>query len=159
MGLIAACDMAIAPSSATFAFTEVRVGVAPAVIAVPGLRVMGQRAFARYALTGDTFGSAEAASIGLLTTVSDDVDGWVASIVASLLRSSPAAVAATRGLCRWAGSGWAASGPNSPTTDAGWDDAMSAAEKLSEELFPSSDGREGLNAFLRKRPARWVTDD
>ncbi|HEX4083213.1 MAG TPA: enoyl-CoA hydratase-related protein, partial [Acidimicrobiales bacterium] len=78
LGLVAACDLAVAAPSATFAFSEVRVGVAPAVIAIPGLRVLDRRAFARYALTGDAFAAADAAAAGLLTTVTDDVDGWVA---------------------------------------------------------------------------------
>ena len=58
LGLIAACDLAVAPASATFAFSEVRVGVTPAIIAVPALRVMTRRSFARYALTGESFSAA-----------------------------------------------------------------------------------------------------
>jgi len=142
MGLVAASDMAVAGPSATFAFTEVRVGVAPAVIAVPALRVMGRRAFARYGLTGEVFGAAEAAAAGLLTAVSDDVDGWVDAVVRSCLRSSPTAVAATKGLL----------------ADGRWDDAMAAAESLSDELFASPDGAEGMAAFLDKRPPRWTAD-
>ncbi len=149
LGLVAASDLAVAAPSATFAFTEVRVGLAPAIVAVPGLRVMDRRAFARYALTGDPFGAADAVAAGLLTATTDDVDGWVAGIVASVLRSSPAAVAATKGLC-----GWAAGGPGG----AAWDDAIGAAEALSDELFSSADGVEGMAAFFEKRPARWVVE-
>ena len=57
LGLIAAADMAVAPESATFAFTEVRVGVAPAMILVPALRVMDRRFLARVTLTGERFGA------------------------------------------------------------------------------------------------------
>jgi enoyl-CoA hydratase/carnithine racemase len=153
VGLVAACDLAVAAPSATFAFSEVRVGVAPAVIAVPGLRVMDRRAFARYALTGEPFGAADAASAGLLTTVTDDVDGWVAGVVASVLRSSPAAVAATKEL-----TGWPAVGAPGTGAAGAWDDAIAAAEALSDELFASADGIEGMAAFVEKRPARWVVE-
>jgi enoyl-CoA hydratase/carnithine racemase len=153
LGLVAACDLAVAAPSATFAFSEVRVGVAPAVIAVPGLRVMDRRAFARYALTGDPFGAADAAVAGLLTTVTDDVDGWVAGVVASVLRSSPAAVAATKEL-----TGWPAAGAPGTGAASAWDDAIAAAEALSDELFASADGIEGMAAFVEKRPARWVVE-
>jgi enoyl-CoA hydratase/carnithine racemase len=155
IGLVAACDLAVAGPSATFAFSEVRVGVAPAVIAVPGLRVMDRRAFARYALTGDRFGAADALAAGLLTAVADDVDGWVAGVVASFLRSSPAAVAATKELTGWAGTGAFRAG--APGASA-WDGAMAAAEALSDELFASADGTEGMAAFVEKRPARWVVE-
>ncbi len=153
LGLVAACDLAVAAPSATFAFSEVRVGVAPAVIAVPGLRVMDRRAFARYALTGDAFAAVDAAAAGLLTTVTDDVDGWVAGVVASVLRSSPAAVAATKEL-----TGWPAVGAPGTGTAGAWDDAIAAAEALSDELFASADGIEGMAAFVEKRPARWVVE-
>jgi methylglutaconyl-CoA hydratase len=145
MGLVAACDLTVARPSATFAFTEVRVGVAPAVIAVPARRVMERRAFARYALTGDPFGAAEAVAAGLLTAVAEDLDGWVAGVVGSFLKASPAAVAATKGLL--AEPSWS-----------GWEGAMTSAELLSDQLFASADGIEGMAAFLDKRPAHWVAD-
>jgi methylglutaconyl-CoA hydratase len=151
LGLVAACDLAVAAPSATFAFSEVRVGVAPAVIAIPGLRVMDRRAFARYTLTGDVFGAADAVAAGVLTAVTDDVDGWVAGVVASVLRSSPAAVAATKELTSWPA---ARAAPGAGV----WDDAIAAAEALSDELFASADGIEGMAAFVERRPARWVVE-
>ena len=66
LGLVAACDIAIAPTSATFAFSEVRIGVAPAVISVPCLRRMPSRAAAEHFLTGKVFEAARAVEIGLL---------------------------------------------------------------------------------------------
>jgi len=142
MGLVAAADLAVAGPTATFAFTEVRVGVAPAVIAVPALRVMDRRAFARYALTGETFGADDAAAAGLLTAVDDRPGEWVDRAVGAFLRASPPAVAATKGLL----------------ADHGWDDALASAEALSDELFASDDGAEGMAAFLDRRPPRWVVD-
>ena len=145
MGLVAACDFAVAPSSATFAFTEVRVGVAPAVIAVPALRRMARRAFERYALTGEVFGAEEAAAAGLLHEAVDDLDAldaWVADLLSSLLRCAPGAVAATKGLADLA--------------ERGWPDALETAAELSEMLFASAAASEGMAAFLEKRDPEWV---
>jgi methylglutaconyl-CoA hydratase len=147
MGLVAACDLAVAADDATFAFTEVRVGVAPAVIAVPALRVMGRRAFARWALTGDVFGAAEAVAAGLLTAAvpAGDLDRWVAGAVAGVLRSSPPAVAATKDLLEG-------------LDGRGWDEAMTTAAALSEDLFASPAAAEGMAAFLARRPPSWVVE-
>lgn len=147
MGLVAACDLAVAPISATFAFTEVRVGVAPAVIAVPAMRVMGRRAFVRYALTGDVFTASEAAAAGLLSAAVEDtaVDGWVSGVVASFLRAAPMALVATKGLVEG-------------LAGREWEPAMLSAEALSEELFASVDAAEGMAAFLAKRDPTWVVD-
>jgi len=145
MGIVAACDLAVAPVSATFAFSEVRVGVAPAVIAVPALRRMQRRAWERWALTGDVFGAADAVAAGLLSaTVPDEagLDAWVRSAVTSVLRSAPEAVAATKGLPDLVGRPWEA--------------ALGAAEELSDALFGSAAAREGMAAFLEKRKPSWV---
>jgi enoyl-CoA hydratase/carnithine racemase len=147
MGLVSVCDLAVAPQSATFSFSEVRVGVAPAVISVPAFRRMRRRDFDRYALTGDVFSAAEAADAGLLTACVADVDaldGWVDAVVASLLRAAPAAVAATKGL------GALAQLP--------WQEALDAASELSDDLFASDTAAEGMAAFLEKRPPSWVVD-
>jgi len=74
IGLIAACDIAIAPLPATFAFTEVRIGAVPAIIAVPCLRRMPSRAAAEYFLTGETFSAERAREIGLLTLAVPEAD-------------------------------------------------------------------------------------
>ncbi len=145
LGLVATGDLAVAPGSATFALTEVRVGVAPAMVAVPVLRVMDRRAFCRFALTGETFGAAEAAASGLLTEAVDDdaVDAWVERAVAALLKGSPAALAATQGLAEL-------------VDGVGWDEAMAGAAALSAELFGSPDAAEGMAAFLEKRQPAWA---
>ncbi len=147
MGLVAACDLAVAADAATFAFTEVRVGVTPAVIAVPALRRMGRRAFDRYALTGDVFSAGEAAAAGLLTTAVPDahaLDAWVDEAVSSLLAAEPRAVAATKGLA--------------DLVDRPWGEALAAAEELSDALFASDPAAEGMAAFLEKRRAAWVVE-
>ena len=145
MGLVCASDLAVAPAAATFGFSEVRVGVAPAMIAVPALRRMGRRAFDRYALTGDVFHAAEAAAAGVLTAAVDDgdaLDEWVDSVVGSLLRCAPGAVAATKGLA--------------DLVDRPWGEAMGAATALSEQLFSEAPAAEGMAAFLDKRDPSWV---
>ena len=103
LGIIAAADIAVAAAASTFAFTEVRVGVAPAMILVPALRVMDPRVLARLTLTGDRFSAAEAAAAGLLTTVVEDdtaLDACVAALVDALRQAAPGAVRATKDLLR-----------------------------------------------------------
>ncbi|HTX63397.1 MAG TPA: enoyl-CoA hydratase-related protein [Acidimicrobiales bacterium] len=145
MGIVCACDLAVAPVEATFAFSEVRVGVAPAVIAVPALRRMARRGFDRYALTGEVFDAREAVRGGVLTSAVDDLaalDAWTDDVVGSLLRSAPTAVAATKGLADLAARPW--------------DDALDAATELSEGLFGADAAEEGMAAFLEKRSPSWV---
>lgn len=72
LGLLGACDIVLASSRSTFAFTEVRLGLAPAVISLPLLPVLSARAASRYFLTGESFDASVAASIGLVTEVSAD---------------------------------------------------------------------------------------
>jgi methylglutaconyl-CoA hydratase len=147
MGLVCAADLAVAPAHATFGFSEVRVGVAPAMIAVPALRRMRRRAFDRYALTGDVFDAREAAAAGVLTAAVADtaaVDEWVRSVVGSLLRAAPSAVAATKAL------GDLAHRP--------WGEALAAASELSQHVFAGAPAAEGMAAFLEKREPSWVVD-
>ncbi len=89
LGLLAACDIAVASRAATFAFTEVRIGVAPAVISLPLLPRTDPRALARYYLTGERFDADEAARIGLLTVAGDDADDTLAPVLDGLRRSAP----------------------------------------------------------------------
>ena len=74
LGLIGACDIAVAGPASTFALTEARIGVAPSIISLTLLPKMTARAAGRYFLTGEKFGAAEAASIGLITIAADDVE-------------------------------------------------------------------------------------
>src|SRR5262249_62348057 len=102
IGLVAACDIAIASEQATFAFSEVRVGVVPAVISVPCLRRMPSRAAAEYFLTGEVFDAPRAAEIGLLAraVAADDLDAEVARYTSPLLRGGPGALAGAKGVLR-----------------------------------------------------------
>jgi methylglutaconyl-CoA hydratase len=150
LGLIAACDMAVAPELSTFAFTEVRVGVAPAMIMVPALRVMDRRFLARMTLTGDRFSAHEAAAAGLLSAVTADgggaLDEWVGEQTTAILHGAPGALRATKGLLR-----------NLPGLN--WSDALSAAAALSADLFAGAEAAEGMDAFLQKRRPSWDTTE
>jgi enoyl-CoA hydratase/carnithine racemase len=147
LGLIAAADMAVAAEAATFAFTEVRVGVAPAMILVPALRVVERRFLARATLTGERFGAAEAAAAGLLTAVTRDEAGrdeWVAERTTALRQAAPGAVRATKALLR-----------TLPARE--WAEALDAAAATSAELFAGAEAAEGMDAFLQKRRPAWDT--
>jgi len=144
-GLVGACDMVVAGPRSTFALTEARIGVAPAIISLTLLPKLSARAAARYYLTGETFGASEAAEIGLVTLAADDVDAAVAGLVADVGRGSPQGLAASKAL----------------TTAAVLEGFDRDAERLTEEsarLFVSEEAREGMLAFLQKRAPNWVAD-
>jgi enoyl-CoA hydratase len=143
MGLVGAGDIAVAGPRSTFALTEARIGVAPAIISLTLLPKMSARAAARYYLTGETFDAATAAAIGLITMAADDVGAAVASLVADIGRASQQGLAASKAL----------------TTAAILDGFDRDAERLSTDsarLFVSEEAREGMLAFLQKRPPRWA---
>lgn len=142
-GLVGACDMVVAGPRSTFALTEARIGVAPAIISLTLLPKLSQRGAARYYLTGEKFGAHQAAQIGLVTLAADDVDAAVAALVADVGRGSPQGLAAAKAL----------------TTAAVLEGFDRDAERLTEEsarLFVSDEAREGMLAFLQKRPPSWV---
>jgi enoyl-CoA hydratase len=146
LGLVGACDIAVAGPRGTFALTEARIGVAPAIISLTLLPKMSARAAARYYLTGATFGGPEAAEIGLITLAADDVHAAVRGLVADVSRGSPQGLAASKAL----------------TTAAVLEGFDRDAERLTEEsarLFVSEEAREGMLAFLQKRPPAWAPVD
>jgi enoyl-CoA hydratase len=148
LGLVGACDIAIASSNATFAFTEARLGLAPAIISITTLGRMNERAAARYYLTGETFDAPAAERAGLITAATGDADGLdtdVAAICDALRACSPQGLAETK-----------------PLTTQG---ALAAFERqagpmqaLSQRLFESDEAREGIMAFLQKRPPAWAPE-
>jgi enoyl-CoA hydratase len=143
LGLLAACDIAAASTTATFAFTEVRIGVAPAVISLPVIPRTDPRALARYYLTGERFGPAEAQRLGLLTLTGDDVDEALAPVLDGLRRSSPQALAETKQLL-------------TARVLETFDRDAAHLTALSARLFASAQAREGMTAFLERRDAAWV---
>ncbi|GGM02877.1 enoyl-CoA hydratase [Streptomyces fumigatiscleroticus] len=143
LGLLGACDIAAAATDASFAFTEVRIGVAPAVISLPLLPRTDPRALARYYLTGERFDAAEAVRAGLLTVAGDDVDGVLAPVLDGLRRASPQGLAAAKRLL---------TAKVLETFDRDADDLTA----LSARLFSSAQAREGMAAFLERRDPAWV---
>ncbi|MER7128743.1 enoyl-CoA hydratase family protein [Streptosporangium saharense] len=147
LGLVAACDFAIAPDTASFAFTEVRLGVVPAMIAVTVLRRLDPRAAAEYFLTGETFDAARAQEIGLLTRAvpEDRLDETVARYTGMLLRGGPEALALTKQLVR-------------EVPASSFEEGMRHMAELSAQRFTSAEGQEGIAAFMQKRAPSWVPD-
>ncbi|MGY1692948.1 enoyl-CoA hydratase-related protein [Geodermatophilus sp. SYSU D01105] len=145
VGLLAACDVVVAGTSATFAFTEVRIGVVPAVISAVCLPRMVPNAVHRLMLTGEVFDASAALAGGLVDLVvpDDEVDTCVAEQVTALGKGAPLALAETKRLLRAARSG--------PLADR-FPDLLA----LSARFFAGEEGQEGIAAFREKRPARWV---
>ncbi|GGQ94012.1 enoyl-CoA hydratase family protein [Streptomyces flaveolus] len=143
LGLLAACDVAVASSTSTYAFTEVRIGVAPAVISLTVLPRTDPRALARYCLTGERFDAAEAARTGLLTAAGADVDVVLAPVLDGVRRASPQGLAETKRLL------------TARVLEA-FDRDAADLTALSARLFSSPQAREGMTAFLERRDPEWV---
>ncbi|WTW98135.1 enoyl-CoA hydratase family protein [Streptomycetaceae bacterium NBC_01309] len=146
LGLVGACDLAVAPASTSFAFSEVRLGLAPAIISLSTLPRLDPRAAGRYFLTGEEFDGAEAARIGLLTLAGDGVEGTDAAaehLLAGLRLASRQGLVETKRLLNAAlAERVAADGP--------------ATVRLSAKLFASEEAAEGMRARKEHRPPRWV---
>ncbi|PRY42108.1 methylglutaconyl-CoA hydratase [Geodermatophilus tzadiensis] len=142
VGLLAACDVVVAGASATFAFSEVRLGIVPAVISAVVLPRVLPHVAHRLMLTGEVFDAAAAAAGGLvdLAVPDDEVDAAVEAQVRALAAGSPWALAETKRLLRAGG------------LRGSFDDLLD----LSARAFAGEEGQEGIAAFREKRPARWV---
>ncbi len=145
MGLAAAMDISIAREDAKFGFTEVRVGVAPAMISVLCLPKMRRAEATAAFLRGNRFGAVEAVRLGLINVAvpAESLDDEVEAVVTDLLAGGPSALAAAKQLIHRV--------PEMP-----FDDALDWAQRLSGELFASDEAAEGMNAFLSKRTPEWV---
>jgi methylglutaconyl-CoA hydratase len=145
IGLLAACDLVVAGSSATFAFSEVRLGLVPAVISAVVLPRMLPPVAHRLMLTGEVFDAPTAAAGGLvdLAVPDGEVDDVVAAQLTALTAGAPTALAETKRLLR----------ADAPPLR--FDELL----ELSARFFAGDDGQEGIAAFRDKRPARWVPSD
>jgi enoyl-CoA hydratase len=143
MGIVGACDLAVAADGASFAFTEARIGLAPAMISLTTLDIMDPRQAARYYLTGETFGAPAAARLGLITAAcaAGELDGVVDGLVAQIRETSPQGAAETKKLLTAA--------RRQRLEEAG--PQMAA---LSARLFASDEAQEFIRAFLDKRAPR-----
>jgi len=141
IGLVAACDMAVAAETAVFALSEVRLGIVPAVIAPLVVRAIGERQARRYMLSGERFDAATAQRLGLVHEVvpEAELDGRLEAVGRELLKAGPEAVRHAKRLLR------ELRGPD-PVDLPG----------LIATLRASAEGQEGIGAFLEKRPPTWT---
>jgi methylglutaconyl-CoA hydratase len=144
-GLAAVCDIVVADDRATFGFTEVKLGIVPAVISPYAVAKIGRSAARELFLTGARFTAARAHEIGLVHAVVPlaDLDRAVETYVAELMTSGPQAVAAAKTLIQQV---WA----HSPA------EAMTLTAETIATRRVSPEGQEGLRAFLGKRKASWI---
>jgi methylglutaconyl-CoA hydratase len=143
-GLVAACDLAVAADDTVFGFTEARLGIVPAVIAPFVVSRIGWSAARELFLTGERFGAERAREVGLVGRVVPpaQLDAVVDERTTELLRAGPEAQAAVKRLVQRL---------------AGWDPAVTDyTAALIAELRASPEGREGLSAFLERRPPAWA---
>ncbi|MFE4974598.1 enoyl-CoA hydratase family protein [Kitasatospora sp. NPDC056651] len=146
LGLVGAADLAVAGPASTFAFTEVRLGLAPAVISLPLRPKLEPRAASRYYLTGEVFDAAEAARIGLITSATESAEDTgvvLKALLDALRQGSPQGLAESKRVA------------NAEVVRSFERDAEELVE-LSARLFGSAEAQEGMRSFLEKRPARWV---
>ncbi len=144
-GLVAACDFAVAADDVHFAFSEVRVGVAPAVISVVCLDRMNRRDGIELLLLGERVSAARAAEAGLINRAvpRDELDAAVTRYTDALRNGGPQALRATKELLRKV--------PGMPRTE-----AFKWTAEVSAHLFNSDEAKAGMIAFLSKQPAPWV---
>ena len=145
VGLIAAADIAIAVDSAQLSFSEVRIGVIPAMISVVVLPKLGMHQTMRLFLTGARFGAAQALEYGLLHQVvaATDLGTAVQAEVDAIALGGPIAVAEAKRLVR-------------TVARLPMDDAFAYAERKIAALFASDEAAEGMAAFAQKRKPRWA---
>lgn len=143
LGLVGACDIVVAGPASTFAFTEVKLGLAAAVISLTTLPRMDSRAASRYYLTGETFDAAAAARIGLITEAVEDIDTGTLAVLDRLRAASPQGLRETKPLLTAA------------VLD-DFDSRASGLAELSARLFSSAEAAEGMAAFLEKRRPSWA---
>ncbi|GIW40022.1 MAG: enoyl-CoA hydratase [Candidatus Binatia bacterium] len=145
VGLVAACDLAVAADAAHFAFTEVRLGIVPAMISPYVVRKIGFGAARRLFLTGETFDAAAARSLGLVDEVvpAEKLDERVEETLRNLLLGAPGAAGAVKELLRVI----------DPTD---WEAVEEKTARLLAELRVGDEAQEGMAAFLEKRRPAWA---
>jgi len=136
-GLVACCDIVVAEPGAQFAFSEVKLGIVPAVISPFALAKIGPGAARRYFVTGERFSADVALHIGLVQEVADDLADAVDRVLGELLTAGPEATRAAKQLAR------------APLS------AQETAERIATHRA-SAEGQEGLRAFLEKRAPGWT---
>jgi methylglutaconyl-CoA hydratase len=145
LGLAAACDVLLASDNVHFCLSEAKLGLLPATIAPYVVRAMGEQAARRYFVTAERFSAAQAQAMGFVHEVvaADALDAKVTEVVAALVANGPAAVKACKQLVKDVAA--------VPITPALRDDT---ARRIAD-IRASSEGREGVQAFLNKRDPSW----
>jgi methylglutaconyl-CoA hydratase len=149
LGLVAACDIAIAADTAHYCVSEVRIGLIPATISPYLIRAMGARAAHRWFLTAERFAAAQATACGLVheAVPAGDLDARVAALARTLVQAGPEAVKACKKLLH---------------DVAGQEMSDSLLEDTAERIADirvTPEGREGIAAFLDKRKPNWLTGE
>jgi len=145
MGLAALCDVVVAGDGAQFCLSEVRLGLAPCTISPYVIRAIGERAAARYFVTGERFGAARAQALGLVHEVcqADALDDAVESVVQAVVANGPLATRACKRLVR-------------DVAGRDLDDALRACTaRWMADIRSGEEGRAGVAAFLEKWPMPW----
>lgn len=145
LGLVGACDIVLGGPKSTFGFSEVKLGLAAAIISLTTLPRLEPRAASRYYLTGETFDAGTAARIGLITEAVQDIDAGTMVVLDALRAASPQGLRETKPLLTAA------------VLD-GFDARAADLAKLSARLFGSEEAAEGMAAFLAKRRPSWAAE-
>lgn len=145
VGLAAACDIAIAADTVTFSFSEVRVGVIPAMISVVVLPKLGLHNTMWLFLTGERFSAARAAELGLIhrAVPAADLDRTIEEVIGMIRLGGPNAIREAKQLVR-------------RVPELSMDEAFRYTSKKIAELFASSEAAEGMQAFIGKRKPKWA---
>jgi methylglutaconyl-CoA hydratase len=145
VGLVAACDIAVASGTAHFALSEVKIGLTPSTIAPYVIRAMGERAARRYFLTGERFSAYEAKQIGFVhdAVLPEALDAKVKEIVNAIAMAGPNAVKEAKRLVRDVA--------GMPLSE----DLIADTVQRIADIRASDEGKEGLQAFLDKRKPNW----
>lgn len=145
LGLVAACDISVGIEDTTFAITEVRIGVIPAIISVILLQKLPLTTITGLFLTGETFTSTDAVRFGLLNAAvpADELDATIGRYVASIRQGAPGALAGAKRLIR-----------EVPAMEL--HHAFEETARRSAAHFASEEAREGMTAFAEKRAPRWA---
>lgn len=144
LGLICACDIAIASPDSTFCLSEVTLGLVPAVISPYVLRSMGQRMARRYILTAEIISASKAVELNLIHEISTDFTATLHSIIASIQKNSPQAILSAKKLIK-----------NQENGEITNKTIQQTIENIAK-IRVSKEGQEGISAFLEKRPPFWA---
>jgi methylglutaconyl-CoA hydratase len=149
VGLIACCDIAIATENSSFCLSEVKIGLAPAVISPYVIKAIGERQARRYFISGEVIDSQKAEAINLIheTLPASDVEDYVSKISQQLLKNAPIAM----GICK--------SLVQKVSNEKLEDNIQYYTRDLIAKVRVSDEGQEGLSAFLEKRKPNWQSAD